>query len=140
MTSDRPLLSDSGFLPFPVMTTEEIRVYDELSRHRGRHRAIPNETLAEILMMNERRMRAVLRGLVVRHGIPVCSTPAGGVYFGVLPSELREAAQAILRPAKAMFYRAHKLLGVPYGELMGMMELEQQESSQPPGANSQEKI
>lgn len=108
---------------FGGLDSDEARVWQIVSQHRGRHAAIKAPELCAMTGLCERALRECVSRLVTDHGCPIGS---GGNGFYVIedPEELARVTRELHHRALSLLRRESKLRKVHASVLAGQLALE----------------
>jgi len=106
------------------LTVEEHKVLEVLKRRKGKKNAIGKRRLSEILEMDERVVRKVIKELIEKHGVPIGSDYSHGYYIVSEPEEVEETYNTLKSHALSILKRAATLKRTSLKRLLGQLEVE----------------
>lgn len=112
-----------------TMTEDEQLVWDLVSGHRGRARAVSASDLAHATGLTDRAVRAIIKTLIEQFGCPIASTPQApaGYFLPETLEEIRETLDSLKGRALSILHRMARLRGEALPDLVGQLALELKE-------------
>lgn len=113
------------------MTDEERLLWDVVSGHRGRARAVSAADLAHATGLPDRAVRATIKTLIEQFGCPIASTPQApaGYFIPETLEEIRETLDSLKGRALSILHRMARLRGEALPDLVGQLALELRETA-----------
>lgn len=106
------------------LSDEERSVAAYLEDYRGEYNAVSAAHLSDLTGIADRRLRALIKNLVEKHSLCICSSPRG-FYVPADAAEVLDAAHRLLSWGFSAMKRARALRRTPeLHRLCGQMELE----------------
>lgn len=107
-----------------ALTEAERAVLAYLEDYQGEHNAVSAAHLSDLTGIADRQLRALIKDLVEKHSICICSSPRG-FYIPAAPEEVLDAAHRLLSWGFSAMKRARALRRTPEMQrLCGQLELE----------------
>ena len=108
------------------LTDQELILWNFLQGHRGRARAVQADRLAEMLGMDERRLRLTIKHLVEDHPFLIGSstTPPYGFFIPENEEEINEVVRGLFSRLKSLALRISRLKKISVEQIFHQLRLE----------------
>jgi len=108
----------------PMMTEEQRMIYSLLRKGRANARTV--ETLSVITSIHETRLRAIVKHIIERHHILICSatSPPAGYYLPQTKQEYAQGTAQLVHRIRSMAVRLRAMDLSAYEELFGQRRLD----------------
>lgn len=103
------------------LTLEKNILLSILQNHKGRAKAIKGRKLAEIMNVNERKLRKLIKSLRIDAGIPVIGDHSKGYYMVETIEELETTTTTLKKHALHELFIAGRMLKIAPAELVGQL-------------------